>query len=288
VNVARSPAELAERDRAVALGTFDGVHAGHRRVLEAALAAGQTPTVVTFAPHPRTVLGSPTPMISTLDRRLELIAALGIEDALVVAFDHGVAGLDAEAFADAVLRPIGTRIVTAGENFRFGSGRRGDLPLLSRLGFDARAVPLVPGVSSERVRELVRAHELAGAAELLGRPFEVEGVVVEGHRLGRELGFPTANLDVSADQLLPPYGIYAGSALGHPAAISIGVNPHFGEGMQRVEAHLLDFDGDLYGQRLVVELWQHLRDELAFESQEQLVAAIAADVEATRRAARPG
>jgi riboflavin kinase/FMN adenylyltransferase len=288
VNVAYSPGALAERERAVALGTFDGVHIGHRRVLEAVLAAGPVPTVVTFAPHPRTVLGEATPLISTLDRRLELFEVLGIEDALVCPFDDTLAALDPEAFVEEVLRPLGTRVVAAGENFRFGSGRRGDLSLLARLGFDVRPVPLVPGVSSERVRELVRAHELASAAELLGRPFEVEGVVVEGHRLGRELGFPTANLDVPADQLLPPYGIYAGFALGHPAAISIGVNPHFGEGMQRVEAHLLDFDGDLYGQRLVLELWQHLRDELAFESQEQLVAAIAADVEATRRAIRPG
>jgi riboflavin kinase/FMN adenylyltransferase len=288
VNVARSPGELAQRDRAVAIGTFDGVHAGHRRVIEAALAAGPTPTVVTFDPHPRGVLGSPTQLVSTLERRLELIAELGVEDALVCSFDHDLAALDPEAFVDAVLRPIGTRVVAAGENFRFGSARSGDLPLLARLGFDVRSVPLVRGVSSERVRELVRAHELEGAAGLLGRPFEVEGVVVQGHRLGRELGFPTANMDVAAEQLLPPYGIYAGSALDHRAAISIGVNPHFGQGTQRVEAHLLEFDGDLYGQRLVVELWRHLRDELAFESQEQLVEAIAADVAATRQAVRPG
>jgi riboflavin kinase/FMN adenylyltransferase len=288
VNVAHSPDELPERDRAVALGTFDGVHTGHRRVLEAVLAAGPAPTVVTFAPHPRTVLGSTTSLLSTLERRLELFEELGIEDALVCPFDDVLAALDPEAFVDAILRPLGTRVVAAGENFRFGSARSGDLALLARLGFDVRPVPLVPGVSSERVRELVRAHELAGAADLLGRPFEVEGVIVHGHQYGRQLGFPTANLDVSAEQLLPPYGIYAGSALGHRAAISIGVNPHFGEGPQRVEAHLLDFDGDLYGQRLVVELWQHLRDEAAFEGQEQLVEAIAADVEAARRAGRPG
>ena len=187
-----------------------------------------------------------------------------------------------------MLRPIGTRVVAAGENFRFGSGRSGDLGLLTRLGFDARPVPLVPGVSSERIRELVRAHELGAAAELLGRPFEVEGVVVEGDRLGRVLGFPTANLDVSAEQLLPPYGIYAGAALGHRAAVSIGVNPHFGKGAQRVEAHLLDFDEELYGQRLVVELWTHLRDERAFESEAELVAAIAADVAAARKAEPAG
>jgi riboflavin kinase/FMN adenylyltransferase len=288
VNVARSPGELAERDRAVAIGTFDGVHAGHRRVLEAALAAGTAPTVVTFDPHPRAVLGPPTPLLSTLERRLELIAALGFEEALVVRFDDELAVLEPEAFVDAVLRPIGTRVVVAGENFRFGCRRGGDLDLLARLGLDVRPVPLVPGTSSERIRELVRAHELEGAADLLGRPFEVEGLVVTGDNRGHELGFATANLDVAADQLLPPYGIYAGWALGHRAAVSIGVNPHYGQGLQKVEAYLLDFDGDLYGQRLVVELWKHLRDERAFANEKELVEAIASDVEATRRAVRPG
>jgi riboflavin kinase/FMN adenylyltransferase len=288
VNVARSPGELAERDRAVAIGTFDGVHAGHRRVLETALAAGTAPTVVTFDPHPRAVLGPPTPLLSTLERRLELIAALGFEEALVVRFDDELAVLEPEAFVDAVLRPIGTRVVVAGENFRFGCRRGGDLDLLARLGLDVRPVPLVPGTSSERIRELVRAHELEGAADLLGRPFEVEGLVVTGDNRGHELGFATANLDVAADQLLPPYGIYAGSALGHHAAVSIGVNPHYGQGLQKVEAYLLDFDGDLYGQRLVVELWKHLRDERAFANEKELVEAIASDVEATRRAVRPG
>jgi riboflavin kinase/FMN adenylyltransferase len=137
------------------------------------------------------------------------------------------------------------------------------------------------------VENLVAAGELVEAAQVLGRPFEVEGVVVEGDRRGKGLGFPTANLDTAPDQLLPPKGIYAGAALGHRAAISIGVNPHFGGTVLRVEAHLLDFDGDLYGQRLRVELWERLRDERAFASEAELIEAIAADVEATRRAVRP-
>jgi riboflavin kinase/FMN adenylyltransferase len=140
---------------------------------------------------------------------------------------------------------------------------------------------------SDAVARLVAAGELAEAARVLGRPFEVEGVVVEGDRRGKALGFPTANLDVGADQVLPPKGIYAGAALGHRAAISIGLNPHYGGTVLRVEAHLLDFDGDLYGQRLAVELWQRLRDERAFASEAELIEAIAADVEATRRAVRP-
>jgi len=137
------------------------------------------------------------------------------------------------------------------------------------------------------VERFVAAGELGEAARLLGRPFEIEGVVVEGDRRGKALGFPTANLDVAADQLLPPKGIYAGAALGHRAAVSIGVNPHYGGTVLRVEAYLLGFDGDLYGQRLVLELWERLRDERAFASEAELIDAIAADVEATRRAVRP-
>ena len=137
------------------------------------------------------------------------------------------------------------------------------------------------------VEQLVSAGELGEAARVLGRPFEVEGVVVEGDRRGKALGFPTANLEVASDQLLPPKGIYAGAALGHRAAVSIGVNPHYGGTVLRVEAHLLDFDGDLYGERLVLELWERLRDERAFAGEAELIEAIAADVEATRRAVRP-
>ena len=140
---------------------------------------------------------------------------------------------------------------------------------------------------NEDIRRLVAAGDLREAARLLGRPFTVEGVVVAGDRRGKLLGFPTANLEVAAEQALPPRGIYVGSALGHRAAISIGVNPHYGGTTLRVEAHLLDFDGDLYGQPLVVEPWEHLRDERAFAGEAELVEAIAADVEAARAAVRP-
>jgi riboflavin kinase / FMN adenylyltransferase len=140
---------------------------------------------------------------------------------------------------------------------------------------------------NDEVRELVAAGRLRDAAAVLGHPFEVEGVVVEGDRRGKLLGFPTANLDVAASQVLPPRGIYVGSALDHRAAISIGVNPHYGGTRLRVEAHLLDFDGDLYGRRLVVELWERLRDERAFGSEAELVDAISADVAAARDAVRP-
>jgi riboflavin kinase/FMN adenylyltransferase len=288
VNVARQVDQLEPKPRAVALGTFDGVHLGHRRVLDAALAAGRTPTVVTFDPHPREALGYGVELLVALERRLELLAEAGIEETLVVDFDLELAQLPPEGFAERVLRPLGTEVVVAGSNFRFGRGRTGDLGLLERLGFDARPVPLVDGVSSTRIRDLLRAGEVDRAAKLLGRPPELAGTVVAGDARGGTLGFPTANLRPEPGVLVPGYGIYAGAADGHRAAISIGTNPHYGGDERRIEAFLLDFAGDLYGKRLTLELWQRLREEQAFGSEAELVAQIDRDVEATRRAARPG
>ena len=287
MNLARNVQELESKPRAVALGTFDGVHLGHRRVLDAARAAGPTPTVVTFDPHPRVALGYGVELLASLERRLELLGEAGVEDALVVDFDLELAQLEPEAFAERVLRPIGTEVVVAGANFRFGRGRTGDLELLRGLGFDARAVPLVEGVSSTRIRDLLRAGEVDRAAGLLGRPAELVGTVVAGDARGGTLGFPTANLRPEPGLLIPGYGIYAGAADGHRAAISIGTNPHYGGGERRIEAFLLDFAGDLYGKRLTLELWQRLRDEQSFDSEAELVDQIARDVEATRQAQRP-
>jgi riboflavin kinase/FMN adenylyltransferase len=287
VIVARDVQELDYKPRAVALGTFDGVHVGHRHVLDAARAAGPTPTAVTFDPHPRLALGYGVELLAPLERRLELLGEAGIEEALVVDFDLELAQLSPEEFAERILRPIGTEVVVAGTNFRFGRGRVGDLEQLRGLGFDARAVPLVEGVSSTRIRDLLRAGEVERAAGLLGRPPEIIGTVVAGDARGGTLGFPTANLRAEAGLVAPGYGIYAGAADGHRAAISIGTNPHYGGDERRVEAFLLDFAGDLYGKRLTLELWQRLRDEQAYESENELVSQIARDVEATRRAERP-
>ena len=287
MNVARQVQELDPRPRAVALGTFDGVHLGHRRVLDAAVAAGQTATVVTFEPHPREALGYGVELLVPLERRLELLGETGIEDTLVVDFDLELAQLEPEAFAERVLRPIGTEVVVAGSNFRFGRGRTGDLALLERVGFDTRPVPLVDGASSTRIRDLLRAGEVDRAAGLLGRPAELSGVVVAGDARGGTLGFPTANLRPEPGVLVPGYGIYAGAADGHRAAISIGMNPHYGGDERRIEAFLLDFAGNLYGKRLTLELWQRLRDEQAFASEAELVAQIDRDVQATRAATRP-
>jgi len=286
--VAFEPAELEPAQRAVAIGTFDGVHRGHRRVLEAAQAARLRSTAVTFDPHPRAVLGRPVELLTTLERRLELLEAAGMDETLVIRVDDELLALAPETFAESFLRAIGAEVVAAGEGFRFGHGRSGDLDLLARLGFDVRRVPIVEGCSSSRARELLHAGDVAGAATILGRPPEVEGTVVAGDQRGQGLGFPTANLAVPPDLLVPKLGIYAGEALGHRAAISIGTNPHYGGTERRVEAFLLDYESDLYGRRLVVELWDRLRDEAAFGSEAELVAAIADDVARTRAAVRPG
>jgi riboflavin kinase/FMN adenylyltransferase len=272
--------------RSVAVGTFDGVHRGHRRVIEAAKAAGLPTTVVTFDPHPRIVLGNQVELLTTLERRLELLRELGVETH-VVPFTPELALATPEEFAESVLRPLGTEVVVAGANFRFGRGRSGDLDTLASLGFEVRPVPLVEGISSSRIRQLLRAGEIEAAALLLGRAPEVEGTVVSGDARGGTLGFPTANLAVPGDLLVPAYGIYAGRAGDHRAAISIGVNPHYGGEERRVEAFLLDFEGDLYGERLVLELWQRLREERAFASEQELIDQIGRDVEAAKAAQPP-
>jgi riboflavin kinase / FMN adenylyltransferase len=287
MNVARDPVELPRGRRAVALGSFDGVHRGHRRVLDAVQAVRLPATVVTFWPHPRTVIGDGVQLVATLERRLELLEQAGVGEVLVLPFTRELARLEPEAFADEVLRRIGAEVIVVGDNFRFGHAAAGDVELLRRLGFDVRPLPLVEGVSSTRIRQLVAGGDVESAGRLLGRPPEVEGIVVRGDRRGAALGFPTANLDVRPDLLVPAAGIYAGAALGHRAAISVGTNPHYKGTERRVEPYLLDFEGDLYGSRLLLEVWSRLRDELAFASDEELVAQIARDVEAVRAAARP-
>jgi riboflavin kinase / FMN adenylyltransferase len=287
MKVARTPAELGPGPRAVALGTFDGVHLGHRRVIDTLLDAGPEPTVVTFDPHPRTALGNRVDLLMPLERRLELLAELGVAAALVVEFTLDVAGLEPQQFVEQYLRPIGAETVVAGEDFRFGRARQGDLALLESLEFATRPVTLLKDVSSTWIRELVRDGDIGAAARLLGRPVEVEGIVVTGDARGGTLGFPTANLDVQPELLVAGNGIYAGAAGQSRAAVSIGTNPHYGGSERRVEAFLLEFSGDLYGQRLIVELWERLRDEQSFESEQALIDQIELDVERTRAATRP-
>ena len=271
--------------RRVAIGTFDGVHLGHREVIRGC------DTVLTFDPHPLAVLNPDAlpKLLDSLPIKRDLIAGLGVEELVIIPFDSEFAGRAAEDFIDGVLvRGLGATHVSVGENFRFGKAARGDAEMLgSRSEFETRVVPLVEvageTVSSSHVRGLVAAGEVAKAAEFLGGPFLLEGEVVPGDRRGRELGMPTANI-VPDDRLVHPgHGVYAAWAHGHPAAVNVGVRPTFdtGRGLL-VEAYLLDFEGDLYGETLRVAFIERLRGERRFESVEALAEQMQRDAERVR------
>jgi riboflavin kinase / FMN adenylyltransferase len=288
MRIAHAPTQLERRPRAVAIGTFDGVHRGHLSVLRATVDSGLDPTVITLEPHPRIALGNRVELITTLERRLELLAEAGIAETLVAAFTPEFMRLSPDEFVSTYLTSTGAEAVAVGDGFRFGHKRAGTVETLTAAGLELLEVVEVEEVSSTAVRDAVREGALDEAARMLGRPFELDGIVVAGDQRGGTLGYPTANIALGPDLLCPRYGIYAGAALDHRAAVSIGTNPHYGGTERRIEPYLLDFDGDLYGKRLVVELWERLRDERAFESEAALVAQIARDVDATRAAVRPG
>jgi riboflavin kinase / FMN adenylyltransferase len=288
VKVVDDPSKLEPTPRAVAIGSFDGVHLGHASVLRALGKTCLEQTVITFDPHPRIALGNKVEILTTLERRLELLDEAGVETVVVASFTPELQQLAPESFAERFLRAIGAECVVAGEDFRFGVRRSGDPALLENLGFEVVVPPEIEGVSSTAIRSALADGDVAGAAAMLGRPFELDGVVVAGDQRGGTLGYPTANLRLEPDLACPRYGIYAGAARGHRAAVSIGTNPHYGGSERRIEPYLLDYDGDLYGQRLLVELWERLRDEAVFESEDALVEQIARDVEDTRAARRPG
>jgi riboflavin kinase/FMN adenylyltransferase len=300
MNVIRSLADVppAPDGRAIAVGTFDGVHLGHRRVISDALAwareHGLVAAVVTFDPHPLQVLSpkDAPPLLTSTDVKADLVRGLGVDELVVIPFTPEFSRLDAERFcADVLAGALSARRVSVGENFRFGHEARGDATLLRRQSaFEASVVPLVEAeggpVSSSRIRELVEGGDVAAARALLGDPFQLEGVVVEGDRRGRELGIPTANLLPSPELVVPGAGIYAGLARGVPAAISVGVRPTFeADGKLLVEAHLLDFEGDLYGEALRVAFLDRIRDEESFDTPEALVEQMRRDVERTREIA---
>jgi riboflavin kinase/FMN adenylyltransferase len=269
------------RGGAVAVGTFDGVHLGHRAVI-----AGSD-TVLTFEPHPVAVVApSHMPKLLTpLERKAEIIASLGVEELIVIRFDAQFAAHSAARFIDEVLvAKLAARTVSVGENFRFGAGAQGDAGLLAAdARFDARIVALreVDGeiVSSSHIRSLIAAGEVARAAVLLGGAYELRGVVVAGDRRGRELGFPTANIVPPEGLACPGHGVYACLADGRPAAVSIGVRPTFGSGRaELIEAYVIDFDGDLYGTELRLSFLERLRGERRFETVQSLIEAMHADV----------
>jgi riboflavin kinase / FMN adenylyltransferase len=284
--VSLNEVEPGSRGRRVAIGTFDGVHLGHREVIRGA------DTVLTFDPHPLSVIHpEATPkLISTFPVRRDLIAGLGVEELVVIPFDKSFSEQSAEDFVQHVLLDrLGAVAVSVGENFRFGKGARGTPEFLSgRDEFETRVVPLVEAagetVSSSHIRGLVAAGEVDQAAEFLGGPFLFEGEVVPGDKRGRELGMPTANLVPDDAYVTPGHGVYAGWANGQPAAVNVGVRPTFetGRGLL-VEAHLLDFDGDLYGQTLRIAFLERLRGEKRFDSVAELVAQMKRDVEEAKR-----
>jgi riboflavin kinase/FMN adenylyltransferase len=287
MRIAHAPTQLERRPRAVAIGTFDGVHRGHLSVLRATVDSGLDPTVITLEPHPRIALGNRVELITTLERRLELLAEAGIAETLVAAFTPEFMRLTPDEFVATYLTSIGVEAVAVGEGFRFGHKRAGTVETLAAAGLELLEVAEVEDVSSTAIRDAVREGELDVAARMLGRPFELDGIVVAGDQRGGTLGYPTANIALGPDLLCPRYGIYAGAALDHRAAVSIGTNPHYGGTERRIEPYLLDFEGDLYGKRLVLELWERLRDEQSFESEAALIEQIARDVDATRAAVRP-
>jgi riboflavin kinase / FMN adenylyltransferase len=277
--------------RKVAIGTFDGVHRGHREVIRGA------DTVLTFDPHPLSVIHpEATPkLISTFPVKRDLIAGLGVEELVVIPFDKGFSSQTAEEFVqDVLIERLGAEEVAVGENFRFGKGAKGTPEFLAdHEDFETRVVPLVEAagetISSSHIRGLVAAGEVGAAAEFLGGPFLFEGEVVHGDKRGRELGMPTANLVPDDAYVVPGHGVYAAWAHGYPAAVNVGVRPTFqtGRGLV-VEAHLIAFDGDIYGETLRIAFLERLRGEKRFESVDELVAQMNRDVEQARQIARPG
>jgi riboflavin kinase/FMN adenylyltransferase len=280
--------EPGSRPRKVAIGTFDGVHRGHREVIRGA------DTVLTFDPHPLSVIRpEATPkLISTFPVKRDLIAGLGVEELVVIPFDKGFASQTAEDFVqDILIGRLGAAEVAVGENFRFGRGAKGTPEFLARHeDFETRIVPLVEAagetISSSHIRGLVAAGEVGPAAEFLGGPFLFEGEVAHGDKRGRELGMPTANLVPDDAYVVPGHGVYAAWANGHPAAVNVGVRPTFqaGRGLL-VEAHLIGFEGDIYGETLRIAFLERLRGEKRFETVDELVAQMNRDVEQAKQIA---
>ena len=283
--------DATPRPRRLAVGEFDGVHAGHREVIRGA------DSVVTFEPHPRLVVApeSAPKLLTTLDQKTDLIAALGVDELIVIPFDGSFAAQTPQAFIDhELVQRLGATQVSVGENFRFGHRAQGDAALLAAQdAFSTRVVELVEVdgeiVSSTHIRGLIATGSVAEAARLLGAPFGMRGIVAHGDKRGRTLGFPTANLVPDPAHAVPDHGIYACVAtvpgLGEwTAAVSIGVRPTFvtGRGLL-VEAFLLDFDGDLYGRELRLDFVDRIRGERRFDSAEALIERMHQDVDEIRR-----
>ncbi|HET7477957.1 MAG TPA: bifunctional riboflavin kinase/FAD synthetase [Rubrobacteraceae bacterium] len=293
------------RSVVVALGNFDGVHLGHqavlRRAVEEARLRGERVVAATFHPHPRAVLrpGEEPKLLSTLETRRELLVCYGADEVYVIRFDKTLSQKSPEEFVrDVLVGEVGAGAVVVGENFRFGHRAAGDFDDLRRLmrdhGGDAISVPLraangQEGINSTRIRAMISAGDVVGAGRLLGRPYAIRGEVVAGDHRGRSIGFPTANLLPDASVTVPARGVYAGYArVGesqYAMCANIGVAPTFDRRESKIEAHLLDFDADLYGRVMEVSFVARIREEQRFSGVEELKEQIARDVEEARRLA---
>jgi riboflavin kinase / FMN adenylyltransferase len=292
---------LASGPTGVTVGFFDGVHRGHqaviRRTVEMANARGLASVAVTFDRHPREILtpSNEPPLLTTLDRKASLIAELGVRVLVVLEFTEEFSKWPHDEFVSRILvEGLHAGHAVVGSNFTFGYKAMGNLAVLSDLGaahgFSVEAVSLLKiegrPVSSSSIREALAGGNLAWPAAALGRRFVLDGVVTTGAGRGKELGFPTANLEVAPRMLLPGEGVYAGKATvgdgSYQAAINVGTNPTFGGEPLHAEAFLLDFDGGLIGRPMALEFWERLRDEVRFDSPEDLVRQIKEDVERTR------
>jgi riboflavin kinase / FMN adenylyltransferase len=280
-----SLSEIERRPRRIAVGEFDGVHLGHRAVITG------NDTVLTFEPHPLVVLHphAAPKLLTSLELKAELIASLGVDELVVIPFDADFAARSPQEFVDSILvAQLGATHVSVGENFRFGHDAAGDTALLAAdPRFEARIVPLVEAdgevVSSRRIRTLIASGEVQAAGRLLGAPFRLRGEVVGGDRRGRTLGFPTANLVPDEQLACPGHGVYACIAGDYLAAVNVGVRPTFDSARGLlVEAYLLDFSGDLYGEVLTLEFRARLRGEDRFESVDALIEQMGKDIERTR------
>jgi riboflavin kinase/FMN adenylyltransferase len=289
----------------VTIGVFDGVHRGHQTIIGQAVRRaaelGVQSVVVTFDPHPMEVIrpGSHPPVLTSSRRKAELVERLGVDGLCVIPFTKDFSKLTAAQFVhDVLVEDLHATEVVVGENFRFGHKAAGDVPALGRFGgrfgFSVSGAPLVAGggttFSSTYIRACVAAGDVGAAAEALGRDHRVEGVVVRGDRRGRELGYPTANVELYPYAAVPADGVYAGRLVRRtpdgpvdlPAAISVGTNPTFEGRERRVEAYVLDFDGDLYGDHVGIEFVERLRGMEKFDRVEDLITQMDADVRKTR------
>jgi riboflavin kinase/FMN adenylyltransferase len=284
--------DATQRPRNLAVGEFDGVHLGHREVIRGA------DTVLTFEPHPRTVVApdSAPKLLTNLATKADLVASLGVEELVVIPFDGERQAQTAQDFIDhELVERLGAQRVSVGENFRFGNRARGDADLLrDQDAFETRVVEMVELegeiISSTHIRGLVAVGDVATAARFLGSPFHMRGTVAHGDKRGRTLGFPTANLVPDPKLVVPDHGIYAcrASVDGQSliAAVNVGVRPTFktGRGLL-VEAFLLDFEGDIYDRELRLDFLERLRGERRFDSVDALVEQMGQDVLETRRIA---